>query len=204
MKYRNENNSIDEVYCYPNGVLKNKLGIMDEDTLSKLEAEITSINLASFLINPVKGKLDFKHYKKIHKEIFGDIFAFAGKTRTVSMSKGTTAFCMWMYIDEQCEKTFESIKIEILENKRYKEIEKEEFIRLIVKYMTELNVIHPFREGNGRTLREYFRLLCLKCGYELNYASSTKDEILGADIASFQGNEELILNLLNKTIKKID
>ena len=44
MKYRNENNSIDEVYCYPNGVLKNKLGIMDEDTLSKFEAEITSIN----------------------------------------------------------------------------------------------------------------------------------------------------------------
>ena len=73
MKYRNENNSIDEVYCYPNGVLKNKLGIMDEDTLSKLEAEITSINLASFLINPVKGKLDFKHYKKIHKEIFRKI-----------------------------------------------------------------------------------------------------------------------------------
>lgn len=204
MKYRNNTNGIDEIYCYPNGVLKNKLGIMDEDTLSKLEAELTSINLTSFLIKPVKGNLDFKHYKKIHKEIFEDIFVFAGKTRTVSMSKGTTAFCLWMYIDEQCEKLFKLIENELLLNKKYKEIEKKEFINLIAKYMTELNVIHPFREGNGRTLREYFRLLFLKCGYELHYAKCTKEEILEADIASFQGNENLLLDLLNKITNKID
>lgn len=204
MKYRSENNSIDEIYCYSNGVFKNKLGIDDEDKLNSLEAELTSINLAGFLIHPVKGKLDFKHYKKIHKEIFGDLFAFAGKTRTVSMSKGTTAFCIWMFIDEQCEKTFNLIHKELLENKKYREIDKKEFVKLIAKYMTELNIIHPFREGNGRTLREYFRLLCFKCEYELTYVNCTIEEILEADIAAVQGNDELILKLLNKIIKKMD
>lgn len=204
MKYRNNTNDIDEIYCYPNGVLKNKLGITNEDILSNLEAELTSIKLANFLINPIKGNLDFDHYKKIHKEIFEDLFAFAGRTRTVSMSKGTTAFCLWMYIDEQCDKIFKQIKSELFQERRFIKIEKEEFIGLIAKYMTELNVIHPFREGNGRTLREYFRLLCLKCGYELHYAKCTKEEILEADIASFQGNEKLLLNLLNKIVTKID
>lgn len=204
MKYRNNTNDIDEIYCYPNGVLKNKLGITNEDILSNLEAELTSIKLANFLINPIKGNLDFDHYKKIHKEIFEDLFAFAGRTRTVSMSKGTTAFCLWMYIDEQCDKIFKQIKNELFQERRFIKIEKEEFIGLIAKYMTELNVIHPFREGNGRTLREYFRLLCLKCGYELHYAKCTKEEILEADITSFQGNEKLLLNLLNKIVTKID
>lgn len=203
MKYRNESNSNDEVYCYPNGVLKNKLGIKDEDVLSRLEAELTSIKLADFLINPVKGKLDFSHYKKIHKEIFGDLFIFAGKTRTVSMSKGTTAFCIWMFVDEQAEKIFKLIDLELLQNKAYENMEREDFIRHIVKYMTELNIIHPFREGNGRTLREYFRLLCLSCGYELNYSLCIKEEILEADIAAAQGDERLILNLLNKIIIKM-
>lgn len=202
MKYRNENNSIDEIYCYSSGVLKNKLGIDDEEKLSSLEAELTSINLASFLIHPVKGKLDFNHYKKIHKEIFGDIFAFAGKTRTVSMSKGSTTFCIWMYIDEQCEKTFDLINRELLENDKYKETNKKEFVELIAKYMTELNIIHPFREGNGRTLREYFRLLYIKCGYELKYGNCTKEEVLEADIEAAQGNNELLVNLLNKIVKK--
>lgn len=199
MKYISE----DKIYCYPNGVLKNKFKIHDENILNDIETEITTIHLTDMYKNPVNGEFDFSHYKKIHKKIFGDIYPFAGKTRTVSMTKGSTTFCIWMYIDEQCKTVFDFINEELLINEKYKKISKNDFIDIVAKAMIEINLIHPFREGNGRTLREYFRLLCLYCGYEIFYENSSKDEILEADIKGAAGTDSLLKDVLNKSLIKV-
>ena len=199
MRYRSEE---DKVYCYENGVLKNKFNIRNEKILNMIEAELTSLHLADIHKNGIKGKFDFTHYKHIHKKIFGDIYPFAGKTRTVSISKGDTTFCIWMYIDEQMELIFEQIRVNIIENPNIAKLSKNDLILLISEYMVELNMIHPFREGNGRTLREYFRLLSLYLGYQLDYSECDKYEILEADIKGVKGDLNPLVTVLEKSLKK--
>lgn len=204
MKYRSEDgiNSGDNIYCYSNGVLKNKLKIKDDKILYDVETEITTIKLTDMQINPVKGNYDFEHYKNIHKRIFGDIYSFAGKTRMVSISKGEPGFCNFMFVDEQMELVFNLVKNELLDDEKYKSLSKQEYIKHIAKYMIDLNIIHPFREGNGRTLREYFRLLCKKCGYILLYDKCSDAEILEADIKGFYGDDNPLLIVLEKSLIK--
>lgn len=200
MRYRSEE---DKVYCYENGVLKNKFNMRDEKILNMIEAELTSLHLADIHKNGIKGNFNFAHYKYIHKKIFGDIYPFAGKTRTVSISKGDTTFCIWMYIDEQMELIFEQIRINIIENPNILKLSKNDLILLISEYMVELNMIHPFREGNGRTLREYFRLLSLYLGYQLDYSECDKYEILEADIRGTKGDLNPLIKVLEKSLNKI-
>ena len=79
----------DREYCYPeSNVLINKLNIQDADALHIAEREITSLRLAAAKLQPIKGKLDMKHLQKIHAYVFGDIYAWAGKTRHVDIAKG--------------------------------------------------------------------------------------------------------------------
>ena len=79
----------DSYYCYPGTyVLKNKLNITDADELKSAEREITSLRTAQLMIEPMDGTLDFGYLKQIHKFLFGDIYEWAGKVRTVNISKG--------------------------------------------------------------------------------------------------------------------
>jgi cell filamentation protein len=74
----------DIYYCYPNSfVLKNKLNILNADELKAAEKEITSLRTAQAMVNRIEGKFDFEHLKKIHRFLFGDIYEWAGKIRTV-------------------------------------------------------------------------------------------------------------------------
>jgi cell filamentation protein len=80
-------------YCYENSnVLRNKLGITDADALRIAELEIAAVRVLEAERTPIRGKLDFKHLCDIHRYIFGDIFEWAGKLRTVNISKGNP-FC---------------------------------------------------------------------------------------------------------------
>jgi cell filamentation protein len=79
----------DIYYCYLGSfVLKNKLNIRNEDELKAAEREITSLRTAQALMNRIEGNFDFKHSAKIHRFLFGDIYEWAGKIRTVNISKG--------------------------------------------------------------------------------------------------------------------
>jgi cell filamentation protein len=65
-------------------------------------------------------------------------------------------------------------------------------------YLSEINALHPFREGNGRTLREFFRELSLNAGYVLDFSNLEKTALLDADIKAFNGDFELLTPLLEK------
>ena len=96
----------DPVYCYPSSsLLKNKLNIREEESFREAEREITSIRIAQAMMNPIQGKFDAAHLKRIHRFLFGDIYTWAGKTRTVNISKGTP-FCLHQYIDENLDILF--------------------------------------------------------------------------------------------------
>lgn len=171
----------DKIYCYPNlDVLINKLNIHDSDKLREAERKLTMLRLMDLLEKPITGKFDFEHLRNIHKYIFQDIYSWAGKIRTVDIAK-SNMFCKVQFIEMQASELFGKLK-----NDDYLEqLPKEVFIQKAAYYFSEINALHPFREGNGRTQREFIRQLAYESGYILHFAVISEAEMVEASIDSF-------------------
>lgn len=187
-------------YCYQNSnTLINKLEIKDQATLQKYEARITAAKLLALRQKGITGNFDKNHFANIHRYIFEDIYPFAGKFRTENIAKGYFRFAEWEYIEEELDKLLLKLKSE----NYLKEKSKEELARALAYYMSELNVLHPFREGNGRTIREFIRQLALRNGYTLNLRKVEPQEMLNASIKSIIDTEKLE-NIIKKCLEKIE
>jgi cell filamentation protein len=187
-----------EDYCYPGiTVLKNKLGLKDDAVLLKAEREITSIKLLMLYNMPIEGLFNLDRLCNIHKIIFEDIYEWAGKMRQGEfLTKGSSIFCRGQYLKENADKIFNQLKDEkLLQN-----LPRDNFFKRLAYYMGEINALHPFREGNGRTSREYFRQLSLNANYILDFSKINKDALLMADIEAFNGSYENLIEILNKAI----
>ena len=187
MKYTGFDSHVDE-----NGVLKNYLGIKDQGKLEAAERDITSYKESIFKDNPIKGKFDLKHLQDIHKYLFGDIYPFAGKIRDGYLQKGQQDFTMGYRIIPQAEKLFTQLK-----NEQFlKKTDPEKIAGRLAYYMGEINAIHPFREGNGRTQRIFISQLAKEAGFELTFSKSTQEEMINASIQAhrcdYKGLESII------------
>lgn len=170
----------DSEYCYPeSNVLINKLNIRNAEALSVAEREITAIRLAVAKAAPIKGNFDLKHLQKIHKTIFGDIYSWAGKLRHVNIAKGNQ-FCLAMNLETYATNLFRK-----LENERYLIGYEGSVPHRLAYYLSEINVLHPFREGNGRTQRLFIEYLAIIAGYRLDFSCVTPREMIIASAASF-------------------
>ena len=177
------------IYCYPDSnVLKNKLNIRDNKLLKTAEEEITLIKQMELLKNPIKGNFSRAHLMNIHKFIFEDIYSFAGKIRREQISKADTMFYPPNLIDRELDKVFAKIK----EKNMLRETDEEKIFDNLAYVMAELNIIHPFREGNGRSIREFIRLMAKRMGYDLNWGNVDKEELLEASILSVNNYKVLI------------
>jgi len=187
----------DSRYCYPNSkVLKNKLNILDAVQLENAERKITSLRTMEAIQKGIRGKFDFNHLKRIHKFLFGDIYSWAGKVRLVNISKGNQ-FCKVEFIEQQMDEIFEKLKSE----NYLKDIKEEkELVSRLAYYFGEINAIHPFREGNGRSQRVFMQLLCSVLGYELDFMKITEKEMLEASDRSFKLEYVLLEEILSRAI----
>ena len=177
------------IYCYPDSnVLKNKLNIRDNKLLKTAEEEITLIKQMELLKNPIKGNFSKAHLMNIHKFIFEDIYSFAGKIRQEQISKADTMFYPPNLIDRELDKVFAKIK----EKNMLRENDQENVFDNLAYVMAELNIIHPFREGNGRSIREFIRLMAKRMGYDLNWGNADKEELLEASIQSVDDYRVLV------------
>jgi len=175
----------DIFYCYENSnVLRNKLGITDGDALRAAEREIAAVRILEAERSPIRGKLDFKHLCDIHRYIFGDIFEWAGKLRTVNISKGNP-FCNADVLDIYGTELFGKLKAE-----RYLlDISKKRITERLAHYLSEINVMHPFREGNGRAQRMFIEYLALIAGYRVDFTDVTAGEMIEASVRAFNREE---------------
>lgn len=171
----------DSKYCYPNSsVLKNKLGIQEAGILAEAERRITAINILEIMDKPVRGRLDFKHLCAIHRAIFLDVFDWAGKPRTVNISKGNP-FCMSNVIHEYAESIFSKLKDDdYLLGKSA-----DEMPEALTWYLSEINVLHPFRDGNGRAQRIFIEYLAQCAGYYVDFSDVSSKEMIEASVLSF-------------------
>ena len=190
----------DERYCYPHSdVLMNKLGIRDAEKLKKAEGEITSVRLANARVHKITGNFDLQHLMDIHKYIFQDIYDWAGEIRWVNIAKGNM-FCNYPFIEANAENLFRKLKQE----KYLKETSENDMPLRLAYYLSEINVIHPFREGNGRTQRLFIEYLAEENGYSVDFSQVTSDEMIRASAEAFACQYDSMNQLFQRITKKVD
>lgn len=189
-------------YCYKDSyILKNKLNIKDQCKLKSVEKKITFLKLDGLYEKPILGKFDSKYLKEIHKFLFDDIYEFAGKFRNENIEKTTPVYTR--FIDyELIDKSLKLLFVQLQEENYLTDCSKKEFINKSSYYLGELNYIHPFREGNGRTVREFYRNLALFNGYSVDWWKVSKEDIITSFInATFKEYDALKI-VLSRIIYK--
>ena len=172
-------------YVYPGtNVLKNLRDIRDLQSLSEFEGVMTARRVAQLEVKPLTGKFDSAHLKRIHGHIFQDVYHWAGAFRTVDIARpGQFYFAFVAQIVACLDNLFADLARErCLANLTTAE----DFCRRAGHYMGELNAVHPFCDGNGRTQREFIRELALKNGYRLHWSRITRAAMGEASHRSFQ------------------
>ena len=188
--------SADSKYYYPDtNILINKLDIHDNNLLKEAESLFTGQRLLELQADPLQGDFNIKHLLNIHYYIFQDLYDFAGKVRDEDLSKDYTFFAKFQFIVSNAEDLFNKLKSEKNIGTNI-----EMFSNKAAYYMAELNILHPFREGNGRAIREFIRCLALKNNYVLNWTIVDKDELLEASIKSIVNTVQLA-NCIRKSIE---
>ncbi len=187
--------AINSKYTYPNTcVIKNKLNIMDEKKLEEYERQMVSFKLATIRKQKMPSGFNSERLKYIHYYLFCDIYDFAGKYREENITKDNFMFAQYEYIEENINNILSKIDINKL-----KEMSFDEKLKSISYYMTELNVLHPFREGNGRTIREFIRELLNEIGLDIDFSKIEYNEIIRVSKLAVIDDSEQI-KLLKKSI----
>ena len=167
------------LYCYPDSdVLKNKLNIRDRNELKQAEEEITALKQYMLMESPIKGRFTKTQLMNIHRFLFEDIYPFAGLIRREQISKGDTMFFPPHLIVQELDKVFAKLHTERMLHETDR---KRQYLSYI---MSELNIIHPFREGNGRSIRELIRCMALHYGFSLDWSRVDRDTMLDAAVRS--------------------
>jgi cell filamentation protein len=147
MRYAGEGQ---DPYCYPGtDVLKNIPGIRDNETLQQFETEISQWEQARIELTPVEGAFDLSHLREIHRRLFQQVYEWAGAIRTGNISRDETLFANHSLIESYGVEVFEKLAGE--RKLWVRDSPPREFLGRLAEYFGEINALHPFREGNGRT-----------------------------------------------------
>ena len=182
--------------CYEGTTcLVNKIGIRDEKKLSEIEAQITFAKAVMLEETPIDDDFGFEHFKKIHEFLLCDLYEWAGQVRTVDISKKRTKFLDAASIERIATKCFSKVKDGYFENLSF-----DEFVKRIAEFYNDVNYIHPFREGNGRTQRIYFTQLIRHYGYDINFADVDTDELMIATVQASSGVLDFLVEFFENSI----
>ena len=182
--------------CYEGtACLINKFSIKDPQKLSELEAQITFAKAVMLDAEPIEGKFDFHHYKQIHQFLFCDLYDWAGQIRTTDISKKRTNFLRAQDISDVATRCFAKVEQGFLDNLSF-----DAFASRVAELYHDINYIHPFREGNGRTQRIYFTQLIRAYGYDINFSEVDTDLLMIATIQAAGGVMDLLTAFFKESI----
>lgn len=188
----------DSQYCYPDSdVLINKLGLTDGAALEAAEIELTQARIEQF--EPDFDNISLSALRGIHRALFQDVYDWAGELRTVDISKGNTRFANVNRVGPEAEKLFQQLARE----NHLVDLPREQFVPRLAHYYCELNVVHPFRDGNGRAQRLLFEVISINAGYLLRWEPIDRAEWLDANIAAYHCRLEPLTALLDRVLTPI-
>ena len=183
------------------GILRNKFGLTDQESLDRAEADAVSVRSILLQRNPLKGNFDSEHLKALHSYLFRDVYEWAGQFRTIPLAKAdyarsarVTRFTPPDLIEQELTKVFDE-----LANEHFLQgMQRREFARKVAALLSEINRIHPFREGNGRAQRQFVRQLADSLGYKLHFEIVSKERLIQASILSASGDVAMMERLLDE------
>ena len=167
-------------YTYPGTeTLRNRLGLTDEKTLIEAERRLTQARGAEAARLTFPATAD--GYRALHKHLFQDLYDWAGQDRTVNIAKGGSSFAAVPYVARELDKRFADMGAQ----SGFRGLPRDEFFDRLGDHINEINAIHPFREGNGRTMRHHAAQLAREAGHPIRIAAIDKDKWMEASRHGF-------------------
>ncbi len=184
-------------YVYPEtNVLRNLRDIRDAGQLSRFEAIATTRRTVELEHEPIQGNFDAQHIRAIHHYIFQDVFEWAGEFRTVNIFKSGDPFAFHQHIGS----CLDTLCTELQREGHLSGYNLERFAPRGAHYFGEINAIHPFREGNGRTQREFIREICLRNGLTFDWSRVSREEMIEASRRSLRIDNAGLEQVLRKAL----
>lgn len=185
-------------YVMENGVLINKLGLSDTQTLNLIELRITSLEIERLLSASAPATFNAQYLRDLHYHIFHKVYPWAGELRKVDIGKGDTQFLTHSKIESELNMLF----AELANNQFLTGASLEDFSQKVGDYLVRLNFIHPFREGNGRTQRLLISRIAQNAGITLDWRAVSNDAMRKACIDGINGNVRNMVRLILLNSKK--
>lgn len=189
----------DDPYLDPgSGCLINKLGLTDPVELQTAERSAALLREHSIRMWGLDGEFDYDHLMAIHRTVFQDIYEWAGEPRTVNTSR-THPFCLVSFLDGEAKRIFG----ELAADNHLRELGRSEFSDRLTYYMAEVNALHPFRDGNGRSQRLFFELLARQAGYELDWSRVDERQNVEACVMAMEQNLDPMRELIDAVVREV-
>lgn len=180
------------------GIFRNLQGITTQSNLEKAEALLTSEQSVFLSQNPLEAPFNLDYLCRIHQQLFSDLYDWAGKLRTVEIQKGDTEFCKSGVITTFAESIFDEIGTDI----DLRSEDKHVFVARLAHYYSEINLLHPFREGNGRVLRIFIQALAKHYGWSVDWTELDAKTNIAASVAAYHGDESPLVDMLEPLVSR--
>ena len=185
-------------YSDENGVLFNLAEIKDQKILIIFESLKVSKRIEELFERPIKIK-NSESLQKIHHYLFQDVYIWAGKVRTVNISKNGKPF----FDGERFDTAFSYVNTLITDYRKINKTDKKQIAEKLAEILDNVNFLHPFREGNGRTQREFLRLLALEKGFALNLNPADNKNIYERYMkGAIESDVKILTELIQELIQK--
>ncbi|GKH61388.1 Fic/DOC family protein [Campylobacter ureolyticus] len=189
-------------------ITNNKLGIKDYNLFEKVSRDFTLVRTKQLETSPIKGNFDFQHLKDIHKYIFQDVFEWAGKDRQElglldGFGKRAPNGEITSFVPGSDIKKYADIIFSDLKEQNYLKNSKDinQFAKGAANLLMNLNALHPFREGNGRTQRVFMNQLAKNAGYKLDLALIPKETMIKASVQASKLKPQLLEAAIKTNLK---
>jgi len=192
-KYGNDR----DPYLYPElNVMRNRLGIRQAERLAQAAYEFTALRAATLSLGPLLRGLP--HLCAIHQHLYQDIFDWAGDIREMDIYQGDTRFCHFAYIEKEGNALMQDLE----EEGYLVGLEKADFINRLSHYYCEINVLQPFRIGNGIVQRIFFEQLAIHAGYQLDWRGIDPEAWAQANQSGAMGDLSALNTIFSKVVSE--
>jgi len=176
------------------GTLKNLLGCRTEEELSLRERELSYLRQTELWLRPIQPTFDLAHFQAIHRHLFQDVYSWAGKLRTIDISRDETLFAPHSRIEPYAQTVFSQLAAE-----RHT-LAAADLASRLAHYLGEINAMHPFREGNGRTQRIFIDQLAKEYGHTILWSRCTQQEMMAASVAAHHRDSKMLADLIRRNL----
>lgn len=177
------------------GVLRNRLGITDVKELAAVEAALSASRLVDLERRRLPGFYDLAHLQGFHRFILGDVYEWAGELRTVTIAKGEV-FCLPQHLLSYGADVFGRLEAA----DRLRGLSRESFVARLAALLADINALHPFRDGNGRTQRAFVSQLAHDAGHHIEWIRMDPQLNIAASAASLRGDLEPLQAMLDQLV----